>query len=559
MSKPPSEHPEIEVQDIDHLGIVAGIVDEIGIVELIDELISSHELEKISAGQIVKAIILNCMAFITAPMYLFHQFFEGKATEHLLGEGVKAEFITPKRIGRVMDELYRYGLTKLFAQITLEVVKKFGIEVKVGQLDSTSISVQGKYLESEESGEVNDSESPNEVGIPAEPEPVIITYGYSRDHRPDLKQFTTDLLVSQDCGIPLFMTIGNGNDSDKKSFIETIEAFQETWQGSELEVIVMDSGFFSKENLQAMGSQKWISRAPNTIKDVNELCQTLLPEQFSPSQVNGYSVSEVPSVYGNVEQRWIIVESEQRRASDLKSLEEKINKKFQEDNRRLVTLCHEDFACETDAQQAALKFEKTLKFHKLLTVNFEKIAHYSKSGRPAKDDTPSSYSYRIVTSLTPNNDLIAKLQRGCGRMVLATNLPKEETYSPDYILQSYKEQQACERGFRFLKDPLFFASRVFLKLPRRVMTLSFLMMLCLVVYSLGQRQLRQTLKDRQGTVPDQKGKPTSRPTLRWILQCFQSVHLVWLGGVKSQIKLKSRQLEILPFLGNSIQKYYLLS
>ncbi|MFN5516244.1 MAG: hypothetical protein ACK5CA_16275 [Cyanobacteriota bacterium] len=64
--------------------------------------------------------------------------------------------MTPKRIGRVMDELYRYGLTKLFAQITLEVVKKFGIEVKVGQLDSTSISVQGEYLESEESGEIND-------------------------------------------------------------------------------------------------------------------------------------------------------------------------------------------------------------------------------------------------------------------------------------------------------------------------------------------------------------------------------------------------------------------
>jgi transposase len=321
----------------------------------------------------------------------------------------------------------------------------------------------------------------------------------------------------------------------------------------------MDSGFFSKENLQAIGSQKWISRAPNTIKDVNELCQTLLPEQFSPGKINGYSFSEVPSVYGNVEQRWIIIESEQKRAADLKLLEEKIKKHFQEDNRRLATLCHQDFACETDAQQAALKFEKTLKFHHLLTVNFEKIAHYSKSGRPAKDDTPSSYTYRIVTSLAPRNDLIAKLQRACGRMVLATNLPKEETYSPDYILQSYKEQQACERGFRFLKDPLFFASRVFLKLPRRVMTLAFLMMLCLVVYSLGQRQLRQTLKACQGTIPDQKGKPTARPTLRWIFQCFQSVHLVWLGGVKNQIKLKSRQLHILPFLGNSIQKYYLLS
>ncbi|MFN5515408.1 MAG: hypothetical protein ACK5CA_11875 [Cyanobacteriota bacterium] len=40
-----------------------------------------------------------------------------------MGEGIKAKFITPKRIGRIMDELYRYNLTTLFAQITLEVVK----------------------------------------------------------------------------------------------------------------------------------------------------------------------------------------------------------------------------------------------------------------------------------------------------------------------------------------------------------------------------------------------------------------------------------------------------
>jgi transposase len=91
------------------------------------------------------------------------------------------------------------------------------------------------------------------------------------------------------------------------------------------------------------------------------------------------------------------------------------------------------------------------------------------------------------------------------------------------------------------------------------MPLGFLMMLCLVVYSLGQRQLRQTLKSCQGAIPDQKGKLTSRPTLSWIFQFFQAVHLFWLGGVKSQIKLKSRQLDVLPFLGNSIQKYYLLS
>jgi Domain of unknown function (DUF4277) len=63
----------IEIQDIDELGIVAGIVDEIGIVERINALVGTHSLEKMSAGQVVKAMILNCLGFLTAPLYLFHQ------------------------------------------------------------------------------------------------------------------------------------------------------------------------------------------------------------------------------------------------------------------------------------------------------------------------------------------------------------------------------------------------------------------------------------------------------------------------------------------------------
>ena len=76
---------QIDVQDLDHLGIIAGIVDEIGIVEVIDKEIGTDVREKVSAGQIVKAMIINCMGFLTAPLYLFGEFFEGKATEHLIG------------------------------------------------------------------------------------------------------------------------------------------------------------------------------------------------------------------------------------------------------------------------------------------------------------------------------------------------------------------------------------------------------------------------------------------------------------------------------------------
>ena len=92
---------QIDVQDLDHLGIIAGIVDDIGIVEIIDRELGKHPQEKVSAGQAVKAMILNCMGFLTSPLYLFSEFFAGilQATEHLIGEGVTAEHLNESRLG----------------------------------------------------------------------------------------------------------------------------------------------------------------------------------------------------------------------------------------------------------------------------------------------------------------------------------------------------------------------------------------------------------------------------------------------------------------------------
>ena len=100
-----NEPIEIDVEDLDHLGLIAGIVDEIGIVEITNRLLGTHPLEQVSAGHVVKALILNCLGFLSAPLYLFSQFFVGKATEHLIGAGVKPEHLNDSRIGRVLDQL----------------------------------------------------------------------------------------------------------------------------------------------------------------------------------------------------------------------------------------------------------------------------------------------------------------------------------------------------------------------------------------------------------------------------------------------------------------------
>ena len=72
---------ELKIRNIDHLGIVAGIVDQIGLVEIVNIEIGENSQEKISAGIVVKAMILNGLGFVSAPLYLFSKFFEGKAIE----------------------------------------------------------------------------------------------------------------------------------------------------------------------------------------------------------------------------------------------------------------------------------------------------------------------------------------------------------------------------------------------------------------------------------------------------------------------------------------------
>lgn len=82
---------EIKIKNIVHLGIVAGIIDEIGIVETVNSKLGIDSREKISSGKIVKAILINGLGFVSKPLYLFSQLFEDKGSERLLGEGIRSQ------------------------------------------------------------------------------------------------------------------------------------------------------------------------------------------------------------------------------------------------------------------------------------------------------------------------------------------------------------------------------------------------------------------------------------------------------------------------------------
>ncbi len=143
-------------------------------------------------------------------------------------------------------------------------------------------------------------------------------------------------------------------------------------------------------------------------------------------------------------------------------------------------------------------------------------------------------------------------------MISAANVLDVNELSNAQMIAKYKEQQSAERGFAFLKTPLFFTDSVFLKSPERIEALCLIMGLCLLVYTLAQRYLRQALQQAKSGLKNQLGKRSERPTLRWIFQCFQAVHLLTIDSVKEIGNLTDERLEILRFFPERARAYYLL-
>lgn len=534
---------EISVQDIDHTGIVAGVIDEMGLVEQINQRLKQHPLQVVSPGQAVKAMILNGLGFVSAPLYLFEQFFVGKATEHLLGEGIRAEHLNDDRMGRVLDELFEVGLSELFVEIALTAAQRFGVNTTSLHLDSSSFHVDGKYE--------------NHATKVEEPAAIAITYGYSRDHRADLKQFVVDLMCSGDGDIPLYLRVGDGNESDKAVFAQLMRQFKAQLDFDAL--FVADSALYSQENLQALAGLRWLSRVPATLAQAKEGLQNTPDDAWVATELTGYRVAGFTCEFGGIDQRWLVVESEARQASDLKQLGKQITKQQQTATAQLRKLSRQRFACAADALAAARELDSTWRYHRLAQVTV--VEHPLKAKRKTaltNDASLPPLGFSVQAEVSADATAIATATRRAGRFILATNVLDADALSDEDMLREYKAQQSTERGFRFLKDPLFFTSSVFLKSPRRVAALAMVMGLCLLVYSLGQRKLRQALSQSKQSLNNQLKKPTQTPTLRWIFQCFQSVHLVGIGNLTQVVNLTEERQHILRFLGAACQKYYLL-
>jgi transposase len=535
---------DIQTLSLDHHGLVASVCKDLGIAEKIDALISNQDKRRVvSPGQAAVAMILNGMGFTNRRLYLTSQFFETKPVSLLLDDDeLTANDLTDYTLGHTLDEIYDYGASELFAQVAFNVAIEQKLLCTNNHLDTTSFTVHGEYKEL------------GEEGI----EVIEITHGHSKDHRPDLKQAVLSLVVNGPSGAPIFMEPLNGNNSDKVSFQETIKkvnAFKKQINVERDFKWIADSALYTKSGLLKMNDFTWLTRVPHTIKEARDLSSK--PDTNIPwkEQEDGYKTSPFTSNYGGNKQRWLLVFSQQAYNREKKTYETNLEKKDEALKKALWHLGNEVYKCEKDGLKALKKLEKK---HPLYVVKAEivEIKKHAKAGKPKAGEAKIVVGYQIVGSFERNSVEIENVLNSKGRFILATNDLDSVNYTDEQMLKEYKEQQKVEGGFRFLKDPWFMVDSIFLKSPKRIEALMMVMTLCLMVYNIAQYKLRELLKEKNETLPNQLGKQVQNPTLRWIFQIMEGVSIVRFLKNEVIANLSDLRKKIIELFGNTAMKMY---
>lgn len=329
----------------------------------------------------------------------------------------------------------------------------------------------------------------------------------------------------------------------------------------EASIYVADNGVYSESNMQRLNQDgvKWISRVSETVTQAK-----VLLEQGSET----WQQSEDGTVHWFIhrmslprgDERWVVTYTQASVERVRQTMHRHVSKAQTKWQQTCWHLSNRRFACEADAHAA---LERELKGKPTwLNVSNEVIAHsqYQGKGRPRKQASPVSFQWQVMASVSIDYPRVVQevIRKAC--WIVGTNVLEDATLSEQALIDTYKDQGSVERGFRFLKDPLFLASSVFVKKPERIMALSFIMVLCLLVYRLAEFRVRSRLAATGQTIPDQIHKPTTRPTMRWIFQCFEGIELPHIRTAISSrvlvLRLQPLHQLILQLLGPPYEKIY---
>jgi len=535
----------VRVERLDHLGLIAHMIKDLGLISMIDARIVPDAQEEITPGEAVAGMILTGLGFANRPLSLTPQFFANKPLDLLFRDGVQAEMFNRFKLGRTLEEVHAYGCDLLFSELAFAVCVQEGIAQRFHHLDTTSFALSGAYVpESDEQA-------------------ITITPGYSKDHRPDLKQAVLELMVSQDGGVPLVSKSWDGNASDTQIFQERAQALMTAFAHAPTpRYLVADAKLYTEATAAPLAKLGFITRIPGTLKLVSQVISQALQgdtwhELDATTRYQGLELCH----YG-MAQRWLVVSSQAAMERAEASIRKAQQREWDAIEKQLFHLQAQRFETPEAAHVALAALAKTWRYHQVETADVTAHKHYACKGRPTPSSPLKAIAWQRHAQAQPDHKQIESRKQQSACFVLGTNIDVSQLSDPE-VIRAYKAQAQAEGGFRFLKDPLFFVSSLFVKKPCRIQGLLMVMTCALLVYAVTQRRLRHQLAHQNETLPNQINQPTERPTLRWVFQLLEGIHRVRVtvqGTVHDLIEgLNKMQINILRLFGEEVCRLYQIS
>ena len=538
----------MQVIGVNHLPVAAAFCRRMGLIETVDRVVPTGMT--VGVGTVVQGMVLDTLSG-RSPLYRLEEFFEHQDSRLLLGAEVPASAFNDTTVARAMDALYEAGAGRVFSEVAYQATRRFPTDLRTVRWDSTSVNVWGDYRDA---GAGSDG--------------LVITHGYSKDHRPDLKQFLLDVLCAGR-NVPLLGGCRDGNASDKalnNALLTRISRDLARYGlGPGDWLYVADSALVTEENLSQMGDNRFVTRLPFSYaetaravaaavaagawQEVGTLAET--PAAVGRPAAQYRLAEKQVELYGR-SYRALVVHSSAHDNRRLKAIERQLRREAE----ALTALCsrqsRREYFCRADAEAEALRLQaQGGKLHRVETTVVETLRH--PPGRPPKDRPRpvTSVRYRVQAAPQPDAARIARQREEAGCFVLLTNVPREGARSrsgPD-LLNAYKDQHAIERNFSFLKDPLI-VNDLFLKKPGRIEALGAILLISLLVWNLIEQCLRQHVEQTGRPLPGWDRKDTLRPTTFMMTTTFAGLQIVRIGRIYRLAQpLRSDQAAYLRALG----------
>jgi transposase len=370
-------------------------------------------------------------------------------------------------------------------------------------------------------------------------------------------------MVSQDGGVPLVSETWDGNASDSQIFQDRAKALLSTFEQSPTpRYLIADSKLYSQDNAVHLKPLGFITRIPDTLKLVSQVISQALRQDIWQRVDDTTRYHGLELCHYGMAQRWLVVSSEAAMQRAEKSVNKALKREFEATRKQLFHLQAKRFESPQSAQATLAALSKSWRYHQVASTELIEHKRYADKGRPNAKTPIKATEWQIRAEVRPDAEAIWRQKQHKSCFVLGTSI-EAEVLSDEEVIAAYKAQSQVEGGFRFLKDPLFFVSSLFVKKPTRIQGLLMVMTLALLVYSVAQRRLRQELARQKETLPNQINQPTQRPTLRWVFQLLEGIHRVRVsvqGQMHDLIEgLNEVQIKILRLFGQQVCQIYQVS